>query len=144
MIFTLMWWGGVSNEEVLANALTRTACWNNATTFEQNKQIFFMLRPDSSWKKIDQSSLLIFSIFVCCMPLVARTNFYSKSNIYPFIDICTAPYHISYHIYTYTYIYIHIHTTFHFLSGFWCARSLSFKVKWFKNWDERTWQNYLA
>ena len=46
---TLTWWGGLSNKEVSTNASTRSACRNDATTFEQNKRIFLSTLPKTEF-----------------------------------------------------------------------------------------------
>ena len=42
---TLVWWGGLSNQEVFPSVSTKGASQSNATLFNQNKQIFYILMP---------------------------------------------------------------------------------------------------
>ena len=48
---TLTRWEGLSNEEVSTSASTRRGRQSDASTFEQNKQIFFMPMP-KTWFKV--------------------------------------------------------------------------------------------
>ena len=53
-IFT--WWGGLSNQESLPSASTKRVYWSDASTIDQNKQIFSMLMP-RTWFKVEEFGL---------------------------------------------------------------------------------------
>lgn len=77
---TLMWWGILSNKVVSTNASRKRACHSNTTTFDQSKQISFMVMPRKAFLSLVSS---------CSISVLVQNDWYPISNIHRFIHHCT-------------------------------------------------------
>ena len=83
----LTWQGVLSNQELSTSALTRRACQSDATTFQQNKWIFFMQMPRTRFKveEFRVASLSLVSLHHLLARL--RTDLYPISMYIIFLQV---------------------------------------------------------